>query len=250
MVLWKVSYADGLIGDRVKRHDVRGSRIETVSGNNIPRERRAGGLAACSLRAGRVIKLKPASAAEQAGEVATHHGLSRNSVEAAVADVLDAPAGRGDARSLVVAEDEEPILDNGSAHRPAELILLERTTGRSRLIEFPSIGIQLVILEYFPESAMNLVLTRLEIDVQNTSGPAAVLGVVTVSQNLELADRFDGGTHHEGRLIQEVNHVDIIVDAIQQEVVLTVRAHAIGGKAASNRIAGPGPRRENAGGSA
>src|SRR5229473_1355692 len=97
---------------------------------------------------------------------------------------------------------------------------------------------------------MNLVCTRLEIDVQNTTGSAAVLGVVTVSQNLQLADRFDGRTHYKGGLIQEVNHVDIIVDAIQQEVVLTVRAHAIRGKTAANRVAGSGFGREDPGRSA
>ena len=38
-------------------------------------------------------------------------------------------------------------------------------------------------------------------------------------------------------LVQEVDDVDVVVDAVQQEVVLAVRADAVGGEAAAWRIA-------------
>src|SRR5205823_5330569 len=126
----KVSRPDGLIRSRVKRHNFSGRGIESVLRNNVSGERRPSGLAIRGLSACRVIKLEPAPTTEQTGEIAVYHRLRRDSIEPSVADVLDGPACRGDARSLIIAEDKEPILDYGSAGRGSKLILLERTTGR------------------------------------------------------------------------------------------------------------------------
>src|SRR5439155_9047716 len=64
----------------------------------------------------------------------------------------------------------------------------------------------------------------------------AIFRVVAVRQNLHLADRLDRRSYDVRRLVQEVDHVDVVVDAVQQEVVLAVRADAIGGKAAAHRV--------------
>ncbi len=51
---------------------------------------------------------------------------------------------------------------------------------------------------------------------------------------------------HVGRLIDEVDHVDVVVDAVQQEVIFAGGTHAVSGKPAILRIARARFRHQNA----
>ena len=90
------------------------------------------------------------------------------------------------------------------------------------------------------QRSVQLVCAGLQIDVDHAAGAAAVLGVVAVGEDAHFADRFHGGTDDVGGLVEEVDDVDVVVDAVQQEVVLTVRTDAVGREPAANRIARPG----------
>ena len=87
---------------------------------------------------------------------------------------------------------------------------------------------------------MHFVRARLDRDVHHAARGSPVLGVVPVRQDLHLADRFDGGTDHVSGLVDEVDHVHVVVDAVQQKVVLPVGADAVRGEASACRVAGAG----------
>ena len=97
---------------------------------------------------------------------------------------------------------------------------------------------------------MQLVRAGLQIDVDDDAGAAAVLGVIAVGQHGHFADGFHGRPDRVGRLVQEVDGVDVVVHAVEQEVVLSIAADAVSGNAAVVGIARAGFGRNHAGGEA
>src|SRR6185312_11865599 len=175
------------------------------------------------------------------------HGLRRDGEETAVAEVLHGAAAGCDARALVVAENEEFVLDDWTANGAAELILLEDVARGARFIVLPAVRIQLVILKNFEDYAVNLVGARFQVDVHNAAGGAAVFSVIAIRQDLHGADGFDRGVNDERLLVDEVDNVDVVVNAIQQEVVFTRGTDAICGEVAAKRAAGAGFGRQDPG---
>ena len=99
------------------------------------------------------------------------------------AEALDT-ARRGDARSLIIAEDEQLVLDDRAARRGAELILHERPARLARLVVGPAVGVQIFVLQDFEKAAVQLVGARLQVDVDHGAGRAAILGVEAVGLTL------------------------------------------------------------------
>ena len=91
---------------------------------------------------------------EQPGKVSLHLGLRGNRLELAVSEVLDDAAGGLDPRALVIAEDEQLVLDDRTAGGPAELVLLERRTLHVGQVVFPAIGIQVGVLQKLEQRAV------------------------------------------------------------------------------------------------
>ena len=165
------------------------------------------------------------------------------------AEALDT-AGRSNARSLVIAEDEKLVLDDGAARGGAELILHVGPARFACLVVGPTVGVQILVLQDFKKTAVQLVGAGFEVDVDDRAGRAAILGVDAVRLDAHFADRFHRGPDRVGRLIQKVDGVDVVIDAVQQEVVLTVSAHAAGGETAVGRVASAGLSRKHARGKA
>src|ERR1017187_4285405 len=74
----------------------------------------------------------------------------------------------------------------------------------------------------------------------------SVFGVIAVGENAHLADRFHRRPDHKRRLVEEVDHVDVVVDAVQQEVILAVGANSVGRETSAGGIARAGLGRQNA----
>lgn len=167
-------------------------------------------------------------APQQTRKIALGHCGRGDRVEAAETQILNDAARGCDPRSLIIAENERAILDNRSAHRGAKLILPEWRTGLAGQVLLPPVGIQLRVLQDLKQSAMNTVGARLQADIQDAAGTAPILRTVAVGKDAHFADGFDGRAHYKSGLVQEVNDVDVVVNAIEQEIVLTVGPHSIG----------------------
>ena len=171
-------------------------------------------------------------------EIAVGHARARHSEGAGETPVADD-------RALVVGEPEGPVLGDRTSHGRSELVLLECLPRVLVAIVLPSVGIRLVVLQELENRAVDIVGARLDRDVHDSASGASVLGVVSVGQDLHLADRFDRGAHDVGGLIDEVDDVDVVVDAVQQEVVLPVRANPVGRESAARSVASAGLRRHD-----
>src|SRR4051794_40836545 len=94
---------------------------------------------------------------------------------------------------------------------------------------------------------MHRVGARLEINVDNAARSASVLGVIAIRENLHLADGFHRGSDDERSLIDEIDHVDVVINAVKKEVVLTVGADSVGGEVTPERTTGTILRGKNSG---
>ena len=171
------------------------------------------------------------------GEIAAHHLRGGNRVVARIPEGPDDAARGGDAGALVVAEDEGAVLDDRSAGGRSKLVLDVGTARRAGLVVFPAVGVEVLVLEVLEENAVKLVGARLQADADHAARAAPVLGVDAVGHHAHFADGLDGGTDDERSLVQEVDDVNVVIDAVQQEVVLPVGTDAVGGKAAADRVA-------------
>ena len=85
---------------------------------------------------------------------------------------------------------------------------------------------------------------------EDAAGRAAIFSVCAVRDNLHVPNRFDGWADHKRGLVDEVDDIDVVVNAVQQEVVLTGRANAVRREAAAQcvarALAQPAARRETA----
>src|SRR5258708_2658334 len=79
---------------------------------------------------------------------------------------------------------------------------------------------------------MQLVGAGLQVDVDDAAGGTSIFRVVSVGEDAHLADRFNRWPNRVGGLIEEVDGVDVVVDAVQQEIILSVGADAVGGESA------------------
>src|SRR6185312_11758519 len=174
----------------------------------------------------------------------------RNAIKATVSQILHQAARGSDAGTLIIAEHEELVLDNGAADRGAELILFEGSSWRSSQIVITAIGVENRVLQNFEKHAVKLVRAGLQGYVDHATGGASVFGVIAVSQNLHVADGFNRRADHKRSLVDEVDDVDVVVDAIQQEIILTSGAHAVCRKVAALRAASTRFSGQNAGGHA
>ncbi len=121
------------------------------------------------------------------------------------------------AEALIVAEDEELILQDRSAGCRAELILVER----QRAVERPeeSGGVQNRVAVVFPERAVQLVGAALDGYVDDGSGSVIVLGAVVVGLDFELLDGVGARLHYLVREALVAGAVGVVIDAIEHEVV-------------------------------
>ena len=117
---------------------------------------------------------------------------------------------RGLAEALIIAEDEQLVLDNGRADRAAELIAAE--LGNPRRERGP--GVDVVIADELERAAVNFVAAGLQGSVDNSAAGAAELGRSDVGLYLEFLNRLRRGEEHD-----RVHHRLVVVQAVQGEVV-------------------------------
>ena len=99
-------------------------------------------------------------------------------------------------RALVVTEEEQPVLDDGSADHASELILAENIDGEAR-IEIV-IRVQGSIAQELESRAMNGITSRLGDHVDQCAGKVAILRIERIGQQPKLLNgvqhRNDVGT--------------------------------------------------------
>src|SRR5205807_7920628 len=103
------------------------------------------------------------------------------------------------------------------------------------------------ILEEFEHGSSKLVRSGLYLNVDHAACATPVFGVVTIGEDRYFADRLNRWPDDIGRLVQEVDHIHVVVDAVQQEVVLAIRPDTVGRESASRLIASALLRGQDAG---
>src|SRR5579863_9776540 len=93
------------------------------------------------------------------------------------------------AEPLIVGEKKGFVLLDGASNRNTELISLERRRGRTRIVEVARV--QCVISQKLVHRAMPLIRARLRDDGDLASRLLAILRVIRVAQEVELAHRVD-----------------------------------------------------------
>ena len=156
---------------------------------------------------------------QQLGKITIHHGLCRDRIKTAISEVLNGTASGTDPCSLVVAKHEQLVFDNRETNRCAELILLGWISWYPIQIVFPTVRIQHRILENFKQSAMHLIRAGLNADLHDAARRASILGTGAVGNDLHVPNRFHRWADHKRGLIDEINHVHVVINAVQQEVV-------------------------------
>src|SRR6266478_282438 len=131
------------------------------------------------------------------------------------------------AQTFVVSEKERLILDDRSAQRKAELVLLVGLLTKG--VEGVG-GVNLFVPQKLEHVAVDLVGPRFDDGVHNGAVAAAEFGIVRIGLNLKLGDGVHGRLHHIGCAIEDVAQVRVVVDAVEQEVILQ-RASAVGAEA-------------------
>src|SRR5205814_10464392 len=91
--------------------------------------------------------------------------------------------------------------------------------------------------ENLEQDAMHLIGARLQLRIQHASCRPSVFGVIAVGQDVQLADGLYRGADHERGLVDEVDDVDVIVYAVEEEVVLAGGSNSVGAEPAALRIA-------------
>src|SRR5207249_11752057 len=89
----------------------------------------------------------------------------------------------------------------------------------------------------FEHGSVKLVRSALDLNDNHAAGATTIFGVVSVSEDRYFADRLNRGPDDIGRLVQEVDHIHVVIDAVQQEVVLAIRPDTIVRESASRLIA-------------
>src|SRR5262249_42715069 len=142
-------------------------------------------------------------------EVAVLHPGRRNRPEACAQSTA--------AEALVVGKEEGAIPHDRTADGAAELVHLER--GLACFEETSRIYRR--VAQIFEQGTMEHVGTTLDGCVDHAARSSSELGRKRVGLDLELLDRIDRGTDNERRAVQKVDHVDVVVDAVEQIVILT-----------------------------
>src|SRR5581483_1195745 len=112
--------------------------------------------------------------------------------------------------SLVVTKNEGTVFLDGTSQEGSELISLERLLPLVEVVN----RVQFVVANKFVKSAMNLIGTRFQHDVDGRSS-ASELGAHGIFFSLEFLDGVRRRQHDHATQSELV-----VVDAIQQEVVV------------------------------
>ena len=134
----------------------------------------------------------------------------------AVGHGVDGGLGEDDAVGLHIAEEEKLVADDGEAEGGAELVLAvlgDAGGGEVTRVED-------VVAEVLPKTAVDLVGTGFEAGVEDGTGGVAELGAVVAGVDLELGEGVRRGPDDVAGAVEEVDDVDVVVDAIEEEVVL------------------------------
>src|ERR1700728_1678741 len=94
---------------------------------------------------------------------------------------------------------------------------------------------------------MKLVRAALKTDLQEAARRAAILCVCAIADDLRVAECLRRRANDKRSLVDEVDHGDVVVNAIQQEGVFAGRTHAVGSEAAAERVTSAGFSRLHAG---
>src|SRR5437867_4016396 len=135
--------------------------------------------------------------------------------------------------ALEVAEEERLVFHDRTAERAAELVHLERVF----LLVEELARVHRGVPQIFERRAVEGIRPALDRGVDDAAGAPPELGRERVGLDLELLDRVDRGADDEGRAVQEVDYVDVVVDAVEQVVVLPVRPDAVGREVAADHQA-------------
>src|SRR5437762_663370 len=128
--------------------------------------------------------------------------------------------------------------DYRTTDRSAELVLPEFSFGNSSGILKEICGVELVIAKEFPERPVEMVGAGLNGGIQNGSGGPSELGAKAIGLNLEFLDGVDRRADHKMRAVEEVDQLNVIVNAVKQVVVLC-GPQAIRGKASAGPFGSP-----------
>src|SRR5207249_9649857 len=110
--------------------------------------------------------------------------------------------------------------DYRAIDRYVEFVLSEFSFGNSYGILKEICGVELVIAKEFPERPVEMVGAGLNGGIQNGSGGPSELGAKAIGLNLEFLDGVDRRADHKMRAVEEVDQLNVIVNAVKQVVVL------------------------------
>jgi len=146
------------------------------------------------------------------------------------AEVADALVGQGhggeagysamDARSLIVDESEEAVVEDGRSKVAAELVLDVFGPLETSLVGDVVVGVEDAVSEIFEEQAVEFVGATLGGDVDSCAGAASVFRGVGVGDDFEFLNGVDGGAGGFGGELLDVFGEGVVVDAVEDEVVL------------------------------
>ena len=126
---------------------------------------------------------------------------------------------RVETRTLIIDEEEELVLFDGTAQRRAEFVpshvrrsAVDRRIGAE--VARPLIGVEKIVAQKFERVAMKLVTAGLDADADDAAQELAEIGAGIVRDDVKLLDRVDAG-----RIRDVVVHELVVVHAVQQVVI-------------------------------
>src|SRR5262249_31836231 len=132
-----------------------------------------------------------------------------------------------DACSLVAAKQEKLVADERTAGGSAELILAESREAAAGDVIEKIVGVENVVAEKFEYGAVEIVGAGFESGVDHRASVTPKFGAEVIVLHLEFLKCVDGrGDRLAGKRLQ-VEHVGIVVYAVEQEIVVQ-RAGSVG----------------------
>ena len=193
------------VGQRKKRQDIRGSRIDRSEKRHLVERYRCSEKGELPIR----VAAEPGCRVDGSVEVGTllrevalpfrrrRHGC-RHGLTLLVAE------------AFVVSEEKGLVLEDRSAEGGAELVLLQRLHALREVIG----RIHCVVAKKFPRGPMKRIGPRSRNDIRGRAGVPSELRIRVVTKNLELGNRVDRGLENKSAV-----HRALIVGAVNHKIV-------------------------------
>jgi hypothetical protein len=123
-------------------------------------------------------------------------------------------------QSLVVAEKESLVANNGTTESSAELVPKTEWFRGVGLVREKAVGVENLVAMKLVGGSVECVRTALDYGVDQSARAATELGCVGIGLNLELLQCVDGWLYHLHVVSAERIRVRRVVDSIKQKCVL------------------------------